>query len=119
MKTVITDAWGYGYDSEKNYVFGREEPRLSETEETTNESKQSENAVDHFLRLQEVFIVHCVNTPPGQVVNKQYYSDILRLLQVAICRKGKRLRVSGERKLHHDNTFVDFAATVYPRWRYK
>ena len=48
-------------------------------------------------------VVHHDYSPPGQIITKEYYIEVLRRLIDTVRRKLPQFWASGDRQLHHDN----------------
>ena len=103
-KTIITgdEAWVYGYDPESKFQSSQwkhtESPRPKKALQIRNNVK-----VMLTCFFDSRGIVHHEYAPEGQIINKEYYLEVLRRLRGAVRRKRPDMWTGKNWQLHHDN----------------
>jgi transposase len=104
LKTVITgdETWVYRYEPETKVQSSQWKhssyPRPKKTQRV-----QSKVKVLLTVFFDYHGIVHHSYAPAGQIINKEYYLEVIRHLRDAVQRKRLDLWASRNWQLHHDN----------------
>jgi len=104
LKKVITgdESWVYGYDPETKQQSSQWKHASSPR---PKKARQSRSKIKSMLIVFFDYegVVHHEYAPAGQMINKEYYVEILKRLRDAIRRKRPHFWQTGDWLLHHDN----------------
>jgi len=113
LSKVVTgdETWCYGYDPET---------KQASSQWKTPNSPKPKQARQVWSNVKIVLIsffdangfVHKEFVPPGQIVNQQFYLEVLKRLRDSVRKKRPEMWSSGDWFLHHDNAPAHTALSV-------
>ena len=113
LSKIITwdESWCYGYDPKTKQQSSQWKSASSPRPKKARQVKSNvKTMLICFFDIKG--LVHFEFVPQGQIVNQQFYLEVLKRSRDAVRRKRPKLSRSGERLLHHDNATAHTALSV-------
>jgi len=113
MGQIITgdETWVYGlWPGDETSVFAVEVCWFPEAKESAPSGSKFKAMFIVFFDIEG--IVHYEYVPQGQIVNQQFYLQVLKRLRLAFSQKGPQKRAAGAWALHNDNAPAHTAHSI-------